>query len=134
MAKLFCLLNHSLTDAQNREISEKLQVSKVEIPPSTLKILWENISPEGELKLNSLNRLVEWLRRVSNPGDYVLVQGEFGATYYIVDFCFENDLIPIYATSKRVYSEKNLSSEDVLREHLFKHVNFRKYVRWRKID
>jgi len=69
------------------------------------------------------------LRKTGKTGDFVLIQGEFGATYFTVDFCFQNNLIPIYATSKREYREEPQQDGSVVRVHRFKHVQFREYKR-----
>ncbi len=71
----------------------------------------------------------KWILKESKEHDYVLIQGEFGATFYLVDYCFNIKRVPIYATSIRQVEEK--AEDDItITNRTFKHVNFRKYVKY----
>jgi len=59
-------------------------------------------------------------------GDYLLVQGDYGATFNMVQFAKEIGLVPVYATSKRDVKEV-VDGEYVTTIREFKHVRFRKY-------
>jgi len=133
MPDLLCVLNHELSDNQKTEAFIKLKAKKIVEPDIDLKKIWMNISPKGELNIDELSKIIDWLKINSKKGDYVLIQGEFGATFYLVDFCFKNDLIPIYATSKREYKEIKLEDGSTKRIHIFKHVQFRKYIRFKNL-
>ncbi len=54
------------------------------------------------------------------------MQGEFGSTFMLVDFALKNNLVPLYATTRRVAEEKR-EGESVFREYIFEHVCFKKY-------
>jgi len=133
MPNLFVLINHKLTRNQIKDSANFLRVNKIYEPEEEIKNIWSNISPEGALDLNNLNLIINWLEISANKNDYVLVQGEFGSTFYIVDFCFQHGLIPIYATSKREYKEIKLEDGSVKRIHVFRHVQFRKYMRFEEL-
>jgi len=60
-------------------------------------------------------------------GDYVLVQGEFGAVFKLVNFCFKMNRIPIYATSKRISQDFVKDDGSVEKRAVFKFVRFREY-------
>jgi len=62
-----------------------------------------------------------------NENDYVLIQGDFGACYIIVNFAFEIGLIPIYSTTRRAAVEKHENDGSVKLIHQFNHQMFRKY-------
>jgi hypothetical protein len=55
------------------------------------------------------------------------VQGDFGATFYVVDFCLKNNLIPVYSTSRRISVEKNGNNNKIVKTNIFEHVTFRRY-------
>ena len=130
MPDLYCILNHELTEKQKEDAVSNIGVDSIYYGDKEVKYIWSNIKPEGELDISSLNKIVDWLKDSAKIGDYVLVQGEFGATFYIVDFCFKNGLIPVYATSKREYREIILNDGSIERKHIFNHVQFRRYKRF----
>ncbi len=128
------LINHSLTTQQKKEIHTKLECQKVVNPPQKIQNLWKNISPDGPLNREEMEMIVNFIQENTQPQDFVLVQGDFGATFYIADFCLKNNLVPMYATTKREYNEKTGPNGTVERYHLFRHVQFRKYIPWEQND
>jgi len=130
MKKLFLVFNHTLTEDQKKDALENLDVLEFITLPEDLKNIWSSILPEGKLDLEQLERITGWLEKNSEKNDYVLVQGEFGAVFYVVDFAFYKGLIPVYATTKREYNETVNEDSSVERKHIFRHVAFRKYVRY----
>lgn len=130
MPKFFSIMNHNLSKRQKEEIVKSLGVKSILELPEKLKKIWLNLSPVGALDVDNLSQIVNWLKENTKYDDYVLVQGEFGATFYIVDFCFKHGLMPLYATSKREYDEIILKNDNVKRTHIFNHVQFRRYERY----
>ena len=63
-------------------------------------------------------------------GDYVLVQGEFGAVFYMVDYCFKTGRIPVYAATKRVVQEHK-NGDKITSKRVFEHTCFRRYQRFK---
>ena len=129
MRRLFLIFSHKLTEEQIADSKHILKVSKCIYMPEAIQKNWSNVDPEGDLDKTVLNKICNWLNDQAETKDFVLIQGEFGATYYLVDFCFKNGFIPIYATTKRVSEEKQNSDGTVERKQMFKHVGFRKYER-----
>jgi hypothetical protein len=127
VTKLFLLFSHKLTDKQITDAKESLGVEKFVYLPDDLQVIWSQVSPYSELPLIELNRIVDWLKFEANKGDYILVQGDFGATFYVVDFCLKNNLIPVYSTSRRISVEKNGNNGKIVKTNIFEHVTFRKY-------
>ena len=125
---LLVIMSHKLSGLQIREAKEVLKVKEIKTLPSPLQETWSNIDPEGELKTEILKPIKAWILEESEEKDYVLVQGEFGATFYIVDYCLNIDTIPIYATTKRQVEER-VEGNKTITYRTFKHVNFRKYIR-----
>jgi len=128
MTQLFLLFSHDLTVEQKTEAENTLQIKKIIKLPKDLQQIWSTVIPYGELDIEVLKEITGWIEENSDKDDFVLVQGEYGATFYLVDFCFKNSLIPIYASSKRVYKETKNENGTIKREHIFDHVNFRRYI------
>jgi hypothetical protein len=126
MKKLFLLLNHTLTDAQKSD-AVSLGFGDFRQAPDDIKDLWSNIPPAGELPTDTLLIIIKWLQAEGCAGDYVLVQGDFGATYYIVSWCINNGFIPIYATTNRIAKEQLLLDGSKKVMHTIKNINFRRY-------
>jgi hypothetical protein len=73
--------------------------------------------------------LRDWLTATAHPGDFVLIQGDFGAAYLMVNFALEKGLIPIYSTTRRSVEEERLSDGSVKLVRRFRHERFRIYGR-----
>jgi len=125
--KIYLLFSHTLTDEQKSEL-EKMGVSDIIPIPEDLQFIWSNMPPAGELNITVLNEIIDWLSGSASEGDYILIQGDFGATYYMVNWAFKSGLIPIYATTERVVLEENKEGDRVVKKNIFRHVNFRRYV------
>jgi hypothetical protein len=127
MKKLFLLFSHKLTKFQSDEAKNKLGIQEFIYLPEEIQKIWSNISPKGELSENQLGFIKKYLLENSNDKDYVLIQGDFGAVYNMVNWCFDNNIVPIYSTTERVYEEIVLEDGSIETKHLFKHIEFRNY-------
>ena len=127
---IFLLFSHKLTDAQVNELKSNGITSFVYLP-SGLQLLWSNVPPDLKGLKGYLKPIVEWLKNNAKEGDWVLVQGDFGAVFTVVDFCFQNGLVPVYATAKRNTIEE-MENGKLTKVSQFDHVIFRKYERWKE--
>ena len=127
---IFLLFSHKLTNSQVNELKSNGITSFVYLP-SGLQILWSNVPPDLKELKGYLKPIVEWLKANAKEGDWVLVQGDFGAVFTVVDFCFQNGLVPVYATTRRL-SVEGIEGDALLKLSRFDHVIFRKYERWQK--
>ncbi len=109
-----------------------LQVERFLEPPETIKKLWSQIPPNPEYLHEYVTPVIKWIKANAMKGDYILVQGDFGATYMVVDYCISHGYTPIYATTYRVANEQKVSDNKLITRHHFQHVKFRKYVRYGK--
>ena len=132
MRQAYLLLNHPLTDRQTEELRSTWQAERIHPLPEGLRALWAQVPPAGSLDPTAFTPLTEWLTAAARPGDTVVVQGEFGATFYLVDFCFQHGLVPIYATTRRDSREDRMPDGSVRNSRIFSHVIFRPYKRWKK--
>lgn len=122
--QLFLLFNHNLTNSQVTAVHQDLNVNSIVPLPDELKTLWGNIPPEAEQL--DLEPLETWLNTESHYGDYVLIQGDMGACYHMVEWCMLRGLQPIYATSERKVTEIT-DGDQVIKQAVFEHVRFRHY-------
>nr|WP_320012206.1 CRISPR-associated protein Csx20 [uncultured Desulfobulbus sp.] len=127
MKKLFLIFNHVFTLSQQDNARHELGVGTIVELPLELRERWANIPPEEPGLWLWLQPLCDWLADHAHPGDYVLVQGDFGACYLLVRFARKHGLIPVYSTTERHAHEERLSDGRVKLTHTFEHVRFRRY-------
>lgn len=131
LTRLFLIFNHKLTNDQIKSARDQLNIDNFIYLPDELQKIWNTINPEGILEMENLKMITDWMKSETVKSDYILIQGDFGATFYLVDFCFKNDLVPIYATTIREVIEKTEDNGTVKKTNVFKHINFRIYERWK---
>lgn len=131
MRKFIVLMSHDMSDIQKNDAYENLKVAEIIEAPAEIKAIWGNVDPISDLDISKLDKVISWIKNISEKGDYILVQGEFGATFYIVDYCFKSNLIPVYATSIRRVEETR-EGDRVLTNRVFVHEGYRQYIRYDK--
>lgn len=123
MKTLFILMNHLLTKEQEKDAIENLNIDNFVVIGDEK---WGNIDPADKSILSSIESYKGKLKEHSKFGDVLLVQGDFGATYAMVNFAKNIGLIPIYATTRRIVSEQVEDGKLVIKRE-FKHGRFREY-------
>jgi hypothetical protein len=124
--KMFLLISHEIDEIQEKQAKELYGVRCFIRLPEELQEEWSNIPHEMDEVRDYISDIKEFILLNAEKGDIVLVQGDYGATYEIVNFCKENNLIPVYATTKRVAEEKREKDRTIIKR-TFKHVRFRQY-------
>jgi len=130
MKKAFVLLNHTLTQNQIMELEKKYGVSQIIYPEKELSQKWSQIPATENFDLDTIQSILQWLS-FAQENDVLIIQGEFGSTFMIVDYSLKNKLVPVHAVTKRV-SKESREGEVVHREYIFEHVCFRKYKYFEK--
>lgn len=122
------ILSHKLLKSQEEELNRDWKVEKIVQLTEVLKNEWSNINPNVEIgdDSNLVDRLRDFILDNTNQEDYVIVQGEWGMTFTIVNMCFELNRVPIYATTERKTKE-TVKDGQVHSEKVFEHIRFRKY-------
>lgn len=124
---LYLLFNHELTSVQEEDARKILKVERIADPPEDLKAMWRQIPPDLEKIAGYLAPVMTWLKAVAKKGDYLLVQGDFGACYIVVSFAFNQGLVPVYSTTVREALEEHRGDGTVKIMHRFRHRTFRRY-------
>ncbi|HHO49135.1 MAG TPA: hypothetical protein ENN06_11920 [Desulfobacteraceae bacterium] len=127
MPDLFLLFNHAMTRLQETGARQELNVDRIVSPPAAVQGLWSNVPPELESLAPYLRPVLQWLGGEARPGDYVLVQGDFGACCLVSRHTQSLGCIPIYSTTFRQAEEQHLPDGRVQLTHTFSHVRFRRY-------
>lgn len=124
---LLLLFNHTPTKLQLSDARTSLGVETIAALPEYLAPLWDSVPPELKNIEGYLEPIRAWVAETAQPGDYILIQGDFGATYLMARFALEKGLIPIYSTTERVAEEEHGPDGSVRLVHHFRHVRYRKY-------
>jgi len=123
---MLLILSHPLTVKQRKDAEESLKVTNFVPFPEDLAYLWSNIPPDLDELDEYLKPLKKWVIESGKPGDYALVQGDFGATMALVDHCRAYGIVPVYATTRRKAVER-MNGEKITIEREFEHIRFRVY-------
>lgn len=126
LSKLFLLFSHELTGTQVKEAEEELGIENFIYLPKKLQHKWSEV-PTEDLQEDYLKDIKNFVLNVSKVGDYVLVQGEYGITYKMVNWCLSKKLIPIYSATRREYSCVKKEDGSIENRHIFRHIRFKKY-------
>ncbi len=81
--RLILLFNHSLTPFQETDARGFLGIDRIVVPHDELQRRWSQVPPEIDELTTWLTPLFAWLAQVARLGDYVLIQGEFGAVFHL---------------------------------------------------
>lgn len=123
---LYLLFSHELTEQQKREAYKDFDVKVIHYLPDGLRAVWSQVPPDIPAITSYIQPVKEWLAGRVKEGDYIIIQGDFGATYQMVRWAFSKGLIPIYATTERKAVEIR-DGEKVINKRVFEHVRFRFY-------
>jgi len=124
---LFLLFNHTATEDQLSDARSSLGVNRFVEPTPNIQMLWRKVPPDLKTISAYLDPVKDWLADSSTKGDFVLIQGDFGATYFMVRFSLEIGLVPIYSTTERQVTEEHGPNGQVHLSHTFHHRRFRLY-------
>ena len=127
MKKMFLLFSHTLTSAQSKDAEKNFDINECVVLPKRLQELWSNIPPELESIEAYLEPLKNYLLSNASNGDAILIQGDFGGGYHMVNFAKEHNFLALYATTKRDVQER-AEGNVIVKKSVFKHIRFREYM------
>ena len=125
--KLFVLTNHDVTPEQQLSVHNELGTDEIVELPVALKNAWGTVPPEVESLSGYVRPFIEWLESEISVGDAVWVQGEWGSTVSVLDWCRSKRIRCVYSTTARVAHEEKMPDGSYKMTHVFKHVRFRDY-------
>lgn len=123
---MFLLFSHNLTEYQINDAKSNLGVENFVYMSDDLQRVWSNIPSELLFLKEYLRPFRNFLVENSEYGDVVLIQGDFGAVYQMVNFAKDLGLKAVYATTKRVVEEIIVEGKTV-KKSIFEHERFREY-------
>jgi hypothetical protein len=126
MKKLFLLFSHTLTPVQELDAKESLNIENFVTLPNDLQQLWSNIPPYLKDVSGYLEPLKEYIQNNAEDGDVLLVQGDFGGCYEMINFIKSLGLTAVHSTTTRDVVEKTVNGK-VEKFSRFEHVIFRLY-------
>ena len=124
---LFLLFNHTLTPEQEHDARFSLGVDQIILMPSEISGLWSQIPPDLSKIEKYLTPMKTWLDALAQSGDFILIQGDFGACYQMVNHAFMKGYIPVYATTSRESVEISGKDGTIQTIRQFRHRMFRVY-------
>lgn len=126
MKKMFLLFSHSLTQSQIDDAKSNLGIERFVFLPEDLQLLWSDIPSDIESLKEYLSLFRNFLVENSDFEDVVLIQGDFGAVYQMINFSKDLGLKAVYATTKRVIEEEIIENQTV-KKSIFEHIRFREF-------
>lgn len=127
--KLFILTNHTATEQQLEDAKRTFGVTEIVDLPADLKALWGSVPPEIDSVAEYVVPVLQWLESLLRLGDVVWVQGEWGATLTVIDWCRARSVRCVYSTTQRIAVERVLPGGGVALTHVFDHVRFRDFFK-----
>ena len=126
MNKMFLLFSHTLTKNQKDDAMKSFGIEEFIYLPKELQELFSNVPNDLKKLSEYLTPIKLFLKEYSKEGDFVLIQGDFGATYILVNFAKSLELKAVYSTTKRVTQEFEEDGK-ILKKSIFEHERFREY-------
>jgi len=125
--KVFVIMSHPLSVEQEGELHTRFAPEEILFLPESLKSTWTSIPSLGPWNPEWIEDILTWLKGEMVPGDIAIVQGEYGATFFLVNWLKERGIDSYYATTERQAIETIREDGSVEMKKIFRHVNFRQY-------
>lgn len=128
MKKMFLLFSHNLSQTQIDDAKSNLKIEEFVSLPEYLQESWSDIPSDLVILNEYLIPFRNFLVENSNLEDVVLIQGDFGAVYQMVNFVKTLGLKSVYATTNREIEEIEENGK-IIKKSIFEHVRFREYIK-----
>ena len=102
---LIIITNKKLQDEEKDKVIDKYKIKKIKMLSDIIQKKWDEIGINNDISQKKLDEIKVIIKRNIENGDYILIQGDPGATFDIVSWAKEEGLIPIYSF---IDKEKNV--------------------------
>lgn len=127
--KMMLLFSHLLDEIQKKDAEKNMNVNEIIKLDEKNQIIWSNINPleETQEKNKNIDKIKSFVREKIEKNDYILIQGEWGYVFDMVNWAKQNGFIPIYSATNREYEE--IENQDGSKKiiHTFKHIKYKSY-------
>ncbi|MCT7464784.1 CRISPR-associated protein Csx20 [Aliarcobacter cryaerophilus] len=127
MKKMFLLFSHKLTKQQQQDAIKTFEIEEFQYLPKDLQFIFSNIPSNLTSLEEYLIPLKTYLKDNAKNHDIVLIQGDFGAVYQMVNFSKSLGLTSVYSTTNRIIEEV-FKDGKTIKKSIFEHVMFRRYI------
>ena len=119
--KLLKLLNHNLTESQEKELKEIWGVTEiVTLSPENIKKFGQVTKDSYRDVIDSINAEIEQIKP-----DLMFIQGQAGVVHNVINANF--NVTPLFAMTERKSVEKRNEDGTVTKTNVFEHQCFMKY-------
>lgn len=125
LKKVLVLTSHPILPEQNQELKSRFKIGEIKFLPENLQQIWSNVLYDDKYYSN-LDKIKNYMIETLKKEDYVIIQGNWGYVYKLVEEAKNNKIIPLYAFSIRDSSEEIINGE-VVKIVKFKHQCFVEY-------
>ena len=125
--KIILIFSHILDSHQKTYLKDNYNITNYIYLPNNLQDIWSNIDPDIESLNECIEPIFEYITNNLQKDDLALVQGDFGATYTMVNFLKKLEILPLYATTKRVTKEYLNKENKLEKKSIFEFRRFREY-------
>lgn len=126
MKQMILLFSHQLTGEQKKDAQKDYQIEHFLYLPENLRKIWGNIPSDSKDIVHYLQDIKAFVKESAKEGDVILIQGDFGATYIMVNYVKSLGLRAVYATTQREVMEKR-EGDSIVKQSIFRHILFREY-------
>jgi len=127
MKKLALLFSHKLSEDQKSDAEKSLGIKEFIYMSDRLLKKWSDIPEDIDIYDYSKD-FKSFIEENCTKDDYILIEGEYGITYHMVDWCKSKGYNPIYSFSKRVFESKEVENGVFENIHYFKHIKYKNYI------
>ena len=93
--KVLALISHQILPEQEQELINIFKIGEIKFLPENLQQIWSNVLYDDNYYTN-LNEIIDYMLSILNEEDYVIVQGNWGYVYKLVEEAKKNKIIPLY--------------------------------------
>ncbi len=95
------VVSHEPTPDQLEELKNNWDIQEIVRMPKDIASKWQSIPPGKESIEEEILVIKNWIDEVCTPGDVVIIQGDYGASFMLADYVRKLAFTPLYAATKR---------------------------------